>query len=127
SGSVKPAGNGNGSGNQSAVAKGAVPSTSKLAAPKAPFVVLYDQYNNDGANGIVSANRTDNSSLTAETADDFIVPAGNTWTINSVDFRGYPGIPAQGTFNIRFYQNTGTLPGTMVYQALNMTYSGTEP
>src|SRR6266487_3683589 len=42
---------------------GAGSSVRILRGPKFPNVVLYDQYDNDLGNGIVSANRTDNSSL----------------------------------------------------------------
>src|SRR6266550_3398744 len=52
-----------------------------LPQPKAPHVVLYDQYDNDLNNGIVSANRFDDPTLSAEAADNFVVPAGQTWTI----------------------------------------------
>ncbi|MDQ6693096.1 MAG: hypothetical protein M3014_01560, partial [Chloroflexota bacterium] len=95
------------------------------AAPVAPNVVLYDQYNNDGNNSIVSSNRTDNAALTSETADDLVVPSGVNWNITEVDVRGNVAAAPQNTFNVRFYQNTGTLPGTMVYEALNLAFSGT--
>src|SRR5688500_15567977 len=52
--------------------------------PAAPNVVLLDQYSNPLNNYIVSANRTDNPPFSAEAADDFVIPAGETWQINQV-------------------------------------------
>ena len=49
-----------------------------LRMPVYPQAVLYDQYDNDLLNGIVSADRTDDPSLSAETADNFVVPNGQT-------------------------------------------------
>ena len=58
------------------------------------------------------------------TADDFVVPAGQTWTITEVDAPGFylngPG-PADN-FNVFFYQNSGSLPGTQVYSATAQSY-----
>ncbi|PZR94929.1 MAG: hypothetical protein DLM69_12040, partial [Candidatus Chloroheliales bacterium] len=98
-----------------------------LSAPQLPDVVLYDQYNNDGNNAIVSSVRSDNPSLSAQAADDFVITGTQSWSINEVDARGYPGIPAQGTFNVSFYTSTGTLPGTPVYSATNLTSVSASP
>src|SRR5207244_10890507 len=64
-----------------------VRSTGILPGPKFPNVVLYDQNHNELGNGLVSANRTDNSSLSAEAAYNFVVPGGQTWTVPDVDSR----------------------------------------
>src|SRR6266404_7992666 len=48
-------------------------------APQAPNVVLYDQYNNAGANATLSATFTDFPTFSADLADDFTVPAATTW------------------------------------------------
>ena len=71
--------------------------------PTFPQVVLYDQYDNDLNNGIVSANRTDNPPLSAEAADNFVVPGGETWNVTEVDIRSAPGFPAPTSFAVTFY------------------------
>src|SRR5438128_5613884 len=45
-----------------------------LPPPKAPAVVLYDQYDNLGTNVTLSATFTDLPSSNADLADDFVVP-----------------------------------------------------
>ena len=95
-----------------------------LPAPAAPDVVLYDQYDNDFNNGIVSANRTDNPALSAQAADDFVVPAGQTWTVNEVDIRSPVGFGSPTAFGVFFYANGGTLPATPVYSATGLTVVG---
>jgi hypothetical protein len=97
------------------------------AHPAAPNVVLVDQYNNDLGNGIVSANRTDSPPLSGEAADDFIVPAGETWQITQLDVRARIGFPNPASFNVVFYTDSATLPGTPVYTATNLAVGGTNP
>ena len=99
----------------------------QAAAPAAPNVVLLDQYNNDLGNGIVSANRTDSPTFSAEAADDFVVPAGQTWEINQLDVRARVGFPNPTSFNVFIYTESGTLPGTPVYTATNLAVGGTNP
>src|SRR5437870_3034862 len=71
-----------------------------------PLVILYDQNNNPGSNSTVSQNfETANDAFDATDADDFVVPAGQTWNVNQVAatavyFNG-PG-PAV-SFNVLFY------------------------
>ena len=95
--------------------------------PAAPNVVLIDQYSSDLGNGIVSANRTDSPTFSAEAADDFVVPAGETWQINQVDVRARVGFPNPTSFNVYIYTESGTLPGTSVYSATNLAVGGTNP
>lgn len=49
--------------------------------PKVPQTVLYDQYNNPGADVTVSDTFTDFPTFSADLADDFVVPAGQTWAV----------------------------------------------
>src|SRR5438094_4340519 len=99
--------------------------TGILPGPKAPQVVLYDQYDNDLGNGIVSANRTDNSSLSAEAADNFVVPGGQTWTVTEVDIRSPAGFPAPTSFAVNFYLDNGSgFPGTQVYTSSGLAVTG---
>jgi len=95
-----------------------------LPMPKLPQVVLYDQYDNDLNNGIVSADRTDDPSLSAEAADNFVVPGGETWQITEVDIRGAPGFPAPASFAVHFYTDASGLPGTEVYVATGLAVVG---
>src|SRR6266478_4236440 len=96
-----------------------------LRMPTFPQVVLYDQYDNDLNNGIVSANRTDNPPLSAEAADNFVVPGGETWNVTEVDIRSAPGFPAPTSFAVTFYLDDGSgLPGTQVYTASGLAVTG---
>src|SRR2546429_1326203 len=95
-----------------------------LRMPLYPQVILYDQYDNDLNNGIVSADRTDDPPLSAEAADNFVVPAGQTWTITEVDIRGAPGFPAPTSFAVHFYTDASGLPGTEVYVATGLAVVG---
>ena len=59
------------------------------ARPAAPAVVLYDQYDNIGANSTSSQNFEASFDIyDDELADDFVVPSGDTWNINQVDAAG---------------------------------------
>src|SRR5207244_13251513 len=57
-------------------------------APKAPQGVLYDQYDNAGTNATWSGTLTDFTGFDADLADDFVVPAGQTWHVQSIDADG---------------------------------------
>lgn len=95
-------------------------------APAAPDVILYDQYDNDGMRGVVSLNPASNPSQTAFTADDFVVPAGQSWSISSVDVRETQPGSVAASFNVFFYTNgAGDLPGTQVASRTNLAYTGT--
>jgi len=94
--------------------------------PKAPEVVLYDQLNNPGTASTASQEFPDAPTQTVFTADDFVVPGGQTWTITEVDAEGLYGNcttcgPADN-FNVFFYRNSGGLPGTQVYSATAQSY-----
>src|ERR1043166_5899855 len=60
-----------------------------LPPPKAPQGILYDQYNNAATTVTLSAAFTgDLSNSSADLADDFVVPAGETWNVESIDADG---------------------------------------
>src|SRR5215204_4821824 len=60
-----------------------------LRAPQAPNVVLYDQYDNDSLAATSTQNfEADFDAFDDETADDFVVPGGETWNVNQVDVAG---------------------------------------
>src|SRR6478609_10438482 len=56
--------------------------------PQAPQVVLYDQYDNASATASLSATFTDFPTFSSDLADDFIVPGGQTWNVQSIDADG---------------------------------------
>jgi hypothetical protein len=95
-----------------------------------PGTVLYDQYDN------FSTEKTPNiPSQDAETAldffdsqaaDDFIVPAGQTWQVTEVDVLAeYDSIGPAASFHVFFYENgAGNLPGLLVASRLENPYTG---
>src|SRR5437763_4303527 len=98
--------------------------------PKAPEAVLYDQYNNAATTATLCATFTDMPTFNADLADDFVVPADQTWRILSIDADGsyVNGIGPATDWNVFIYvDNGGSLPGVQVYSTLNqpVTVSGT--
>ena len=83
------------------------------AAPKTPQVVLYDQYNNASATATLSATFTDFPTFSSDLADDFVVPAGQTWNVQSIDADGvyFNGAGPATSWNVFIYTNSGSLPG----------------
>jgi hypothetical protein len=95
----------------------------RVAAPvvwddfDAPMVILYNQLDNPGLSAISSQNfETAYDAYDDFGADDFVVPAGQSWTIKGVGINGlYYGCtpPACGpaaSFNVFFHQDNGGLP-----------------
>lgn len=96
------------------------------SAPAAPLDVLYDQLDNLGANATNSQDfETANDGFDDQAADDFVVPAGATWTISGVDVAGqyYNGTGPADSFNVYFYADAGGLPGTLVDSRLAQPYT----
>jgi hypothetical protein len=93
--------------------------------PQFPQVILYDQYNNAGTN----ATSSQDFELAFDpfddfTADDFVVPGGQTWSVESVDADGtYAGFPGPVlNFNVFFYSDSGGLPGALVASHTAQSY-----
>src|SRR5436190_1858487 len=85
----------------------------QIGGTQVPDAVLYDQLNNPGANATNSQDfEAANAAFTNQTADDFVVPAGQTWTIQSVDVQGlyFNGTGPAASFNVYFFNNSGVLP-----------------
>jgi len=100
-----------------------VPAFQMPPVPKLPAVVLYDQLNNPGTFAVSSQEFPDSPAFTDFSADDFVVPSGQTWTITEVDAEGvYLGPGPADNFNVFVYQNNGSLPGTQVYSATAQSY-----
>src|ERR1700741_2316873 len=93
-------------------------------APAAGAAVLHDQYDNFGTdNGILSSDPP-GANNAAMAADDFVVPSGQTWSLDGVDFRSQDG----GAFaaNVFVYANAGSIPGTLVVSRLNLPHVGAQ-
>ena len=88
--------------------------------------VLYDQYGTPATDDTSQDFETAFDAYDNTAADDFVVPSGQTWTINEVDAGGDVSIarPASPLFNVYIYQNNGGQPGTQVYSALSQTTGG---
>src|SRR6478736_3154739 len=71
---------------QPAVSSGTIGVPFTLPAhPQDPQVVLYDQYDNASVIGTLSATFTDFPTFNSDLADDFVVPTGQTWNVQSID------------------------------------------
>jgi len=92
-----------------------------LPMPQAPQVVLYDQYNNGGPNATRSTAFSDLPSFSTDLADDFVVPAGQTWNVQSIDADGtYNFGPGPATdWNVFIYTDNASIPGTQIFSATN--------
>ncbi len=100
-----------------------VPAFQMPSVPKFPSVVLYDQLNNPGTSAVSSQEFPDFPAFIAFAADDFVIPAGQTWIITEVDALGaYDGPGPADNFNVFFYQNNGSLPGIQIYSATAQSY-----
>jgi hypothetical protein len=102
---------------------GGIPKGSPGSSPKSPFAILYDQNNNPAPvpGGVTSQNfETAFDAFDNQAADDFVVPAGQTWTIQQVFVVGeYSTAAAATSANVFFFSDSGTLPGAAVYTATN--------
>jgi hypothetical protein len=95
-----------------AISRSAVPT-----APQSPFAVLYDQTDNPSAAATSSQNfEAAFDAFDDLVADDFVVPAGQTWTINQVFTGGvyFNGAGPAGSVNVVFYGDSSTFPGAVV-------------
>lgn len=98
-----------------------------LPAPTAPNVVLYDQYDNAGLAATSSQDfEAAYDAFDDFVADDFVVPTGESWTIDEVDVQGvyFNGAGPSVSFHVFIYQDAAGLPGAQVYSALDQTYTG---
>ena len=93
--------------------------------PNAPQMVLYDQYDNASDFATLSATFSDFPPFNSDLADDFVVPTGVTWNVQSIDADGVY-VPFSGpanTFNVFFYADNAGLPGAQIYSAINQPFS----
>src|SRR5919112_2061415 len=95
-----------------------------LPHPRAPQIVLYDQYNGASAGGTLSSSFSDFPAFSSDAADDFVIPAGQNLNVQSVDADGMymSGVGPATSFNVFFYADNAGLPGAQVYSALNQPF-----
>jgi hypothetical protein len=91
--------------------------------PNGLGTVLYAQQSNDSGVGIVSQDFGDPGFdvYDAQGADDFTVPAGQTWTVKIVGVTGvyFNGFGPATTMNVTFYQDGGGTPGSVITTETN--------
>ena len=85
--------------------------------PGGHSTVLYSQYNQPGEVAVSSQNfGPPLAAADSQAADDFIVPAGETWVIEQVEVAGaYSADGGEPTsVNLFFYNDAGALPGEAI-------------
>jgi hypothetical protein len=99
------------------------------AAETSPQDILYDQRENDSGVGIVSQNFQDQGYkvYSSAGADEFVIPAGETWLIQTVDVTGvyFNGTGPAYSERVRFYADSGGLPGAPIVTVRNIQGSDT--
>jgi len=90
--------------------------------PKGVVGVLYDQYDNGSTTASLSATFTDFPTFSSDLADDFVVPGGETWNVDSIDADGvyFNGVGPATDWNVFIYTDSGGLPGTQIFSATNI-------
>ncbi|MFN0277550.1 MAG: beta strand repeat-containing protein, partial [Pyrinomonadaceae bacterium] len=81
-----------------------------------PFVI-YDQTTGFVATGPNSQDfEAANDAFDNDAADDFVVPAGQTWTISQLAINGayFGGVGPAASFNVKFFNDAATFPGATV-------------
>src|SRR5436190_13830788 len=102
---------------------------SQLVAQPNPLIsVLYDQTSTPSTIATGSQNfEPANDAFDDQLADDFVVPGGQTWSIQQVNVGGvyFNGPGPASSVNVVFYADSATLPGTAecTYTNLPMTDS----
>ena len=91
--------------------------------PQAPQVILYDQYDNAAVTATLSSTLSDFPAFNTDAADDFVVPTGQTWNVQSIDADGTYFFGPAACFNVIFYADNAGLPGAQVYSAMNQPFS----
>ena len=94
--------------------------------PKGVQAVLYDQYDNNAGVATLSATFTDFPNFSSDLADDFVVPGGQTWNVDSIDADGvyFNGAGPATDWNVFIYTDSAGLPGTQIFSATNIPITG---
>ena len=101
---------------QVAASQRASSQSKQIGTPDSLQTVLYDQTDSASGTGTVSQNfEAANDAFDAQTADDFVVPAGG-WTIGQVNVGGvyFNGPGPANSVNVFFYADAATFPGAAV-------------
>jgi hypothetical protein len=88
--------------------------------------VLWEQMSGVGTNSLVSQNfEAAFDTYDCQGADDFDVPTGYLWTIESIDVLGvyFNGAGPANSVNVWFYSDNAGLPGSEVFSEMNITPS----
>ncbi|MDX1439244.1 MAG: T9SS type A sorting domain-containing protein [Rubricoccaceae bacterium] len=95
----------------------------EVSSPASGLVVLYDQTANPGSNGAPSQFFPDFGGG-GFAADDFVVPAGQTWDISQVFALGsYNGANLAKEWEVYIYADDAGLPGSEVFSETAITAS----
>ena len=90
------------------------PSAKPPAAPDISPPVLYDQADNDTGSAVVSQDfETAFDGFDSEAADDFVVPSGVSWAIESVKMNGqyFNGSGPAAAVNLTIFDDNAGVPG----------------
>ena len=89
--------------------------------------MIYDQYDNAGNLSSSSQNfEASNNQYDDELADDFVIPGGVGWNIQTVDVSGeyFNGPGPANSVNVNFYSNSGSnRPGTLLAARPNQNFT----
>lgn len=88
-----------------------------IAPASASAAVLYDQTDNGGSTFISSNDYGASNVHTDQIADDFTVPAGQSWQISQVDAPGFVDGSPPTSVNVFIYANSGARPAAELFHA----------
>ncbi|HEY3202169.1 MAG TPA: proprotein convertase P-domain-containing protein [Thermoanaerobaculia bacterium] len=96
--------------------------------PVSPLVILYDQYNN--ASTLATGSQDFETAFDAfddQGADDFVVPGGESWSIEGTDVQGvyFNGPGPAPSVNVTLFADSAGLPGGVLCDYLNLVPTDT--
>jgi Ca2+-binding RTX toxin-like protein len=97
-----------------------------LSPAAASAAVLHDQTDESGAGETPSTDPSALNEAGPEAADDFVVPSGQIWSIESVRVISFDAFEPTG-FDIRFYTNGDAVPDTEMASRMNVAPSSYSP
>src|SRR6266850_7899249 len=103
------------------------PQAPLVAQPNPLISVLYDQTSTPSAIATGSQNfEPANDAFDDQAADDFVVPGGQSWSIQQVNVGGvyFNGVGPANSVNVVFYADSATLPGSAECTYTNIPFGG---
>ena len=98
------------------------------SSASASAAVLHDQLDNSSFSGVTIDSSTKSPNADVRLADDFVVPSGKVWRVDSVEVTSSGANDPADYFNVFFYPNAGTLPQEAAeYARVATGDSGLEP